>query len=118
MVVEGLKRERVKCCVVVCCVDMIFTRNNVQTAVRDVRYTDLLGHYLVVPHRRRDEIESQFRGNDGQVKKKYVDYFMDHDPLASWRRVIVVLDSLKYLYEEEGAEKIRHLAEAVTGEGR
>ena len=41
---------------------------------------------------------------------------MDHDPLASWRRVIVVLDSM--YREKEGAEKIRHLAEAVTGEGR
>ena len=117
MVVEGLKRERVKCCVVVCCVDMIFTRNNVQTAVRDVRDTEYLGAFLCVPQRRRREIESQFSGNDGQVKKKYVDYFMDHDPLASWRQVIVVLDSLKLL-GEEGAEKIRHLAEAVTGEGR
>ena len=118
MVVEGLKRERVKCCVVVCCVDMIFTRNNVQTAVRDV-WTDLLGAYLYVPRRRREEIESQFSGNDGQVKKKYVDYFMDHDPLASWRRVIVVLDRLKSYYGGgKGAEKIRHLAEAVTGEGR
>ena len=94
---------------------MIFTRNNVQTAVRDVRRTDDLGHWLCVPRRRREEIESQFSGNDGQVKKKYVDYFMDHHPLASWRRVIVVLDLIG---EKEGAEKIRHLAEAVTGEGR
>ena len=115
VVVEGLKRERVKCCVVVCCVDMIFTRNNVQTAVRDVRDTVGLGRWLGVPVRRRREIDSQFSGSDGQVKKKYVDYFMDHDPLASWRRVIVVLDVLG---EKEGAEKIRHLAEAVTGEGR
>ena len=95
---------------------MIFTRNNVQTAVRDVRSTDRLGAWLGVPLRRRSEIESQFRGNDGQVKKKYVDYFMDHDPLASWRRVIVVLDALERYGGEP--EKIRHLAEAVTGEGR
>ena len=95
---------------------MIFTRNNVQTAVRDVRETDYLGVWLCVPVRRRREIDSQFRGNDGQVKKKYVDYFMDHDPLASWRRVIVVLDELKRWGGEP--EKIRHLAEAVTGEGR
>ena len=97
---------------------MIFTRNNVQTAVRDVRNTYLLGMELYVPDWRQEEIESQFRGNDGQKKKKYVDYFMDHDPLASWRRVIVILDDLKSYGEKEGAEKIRHLAEAVTGEGR
>ena len=95
---------------------MIFTRNNVQTAVRDVRRTDDLGALLGVPRRRRREIYSQFSGNDEQRKKKYVDYFMDHDPLASWRRVIVALDDLKEFGGEP--EKIRHLAEAVTGEGR
>ena len=95
---------------------MIFTRKNVQTAVRDVWETGELGLYLCVPHWRRRKIESQFRGNDEQRRKKYVDYFMDHDPLASWRRVIVVLDVLKRWGGE--AEKIRHLAEAVTGEGR
>ena len=47
--------------------------------------------------------------------KKYVDYFMDHDPLASWRRVIVSLDAMG---EKEVADKIRHVAEAVRGEGR
>ena len=95
---------------------MIFTRNNVQTAVRDVKETDVLGDRLYVPRWRRREIESQFSGNDGQRKKKYVDYFMDHNPLASWRQVIVVLDRLKLFGGEP--EKIRHLAEAVTGEGR
>ena len=95
---------------------MIFTRNNVQTAVRDVRSTVDLRGRLHVPDWRQREIESQFSGNDEQVKKKYVDYFMDHDPLASWRRVVVVLDSM--FGEKERAEKIRHLAEAVTGEGR
>ena len=98
---------------------MIFTRNNVQTAVRDVGSTNGVGVELFVPDWRRSEIVSQFIGNDGQQKKKYVDYFMDNDPLASWRRFIVVLDMLKYYWgEKEGAEKIRHLAEAVTGEGR
>ena len=108
-------RERVKCCVVVCCVDMIFTRNNVQTAVRDVKETDHLVACLYVPLRRQREIESQFRGNDEQ-QNKYLDYFMDHDPLASWRRVIVILDCLKWCGGK--SEKIQHLAEAVTGEGR
>ena len=71
-----------------------------------------------MPQRRRSEIDSEFRGNVGQKKKKLVDYFMDHDPLASWRRVIVVLDELKSSVGEKGAEKIQHLAEAVTGKGR
>ena len=47
--------------------------------------------------------------------KEYVNYFMDHNPLASWRGVIVSLDGSG---EKEAAEKIRHLAEPITGEGR
>ena len=100
------------CCLL--CVDMRFTRNNVQRAVGNVR-TDHLGTWLCVPVRRQEEIWSQFRGDRGQWVKKCVDYFMDHDPLASWRRVIV---SLEMMGEKEAADKIRHLAEAVTGEGR
>ena len=96
------------------CVDTRFNRNNVRRAVWNVRSTDNLGIWLV-PQRRREEIKSQFREDGGQRVKKYVDYFMDHDPLASWRRVIVSLESLG---EKEAADKIRHLAEAVTGEGR
>ena len=95
---------------------MIFTRNNVQTVLRGVRKIDYLGLVLGVSEWRRREIVSQFGGNDGQQKKKFVDYFMDHDPLASWRRVIGVLDELKLFGGEP--EKIRYLVEAVTGECR
>ena len=94
---------------------MRFNRNNVRRAVWNVRSTDFLGDCLCVPERRREEIQSQFRGDGGQEVKKFVDYFMDHDPLASWRRVIVSLDAIR---EKEAADKIRHLAEAVRGEGR
>ena len=101
------------CCLL--CVDTRFNRNNVRRAVWNVRRTDSLGHCLGVPHWRLEEIRSQFREDGGQWVKKYVDYFMDHDPLASWRRVIVSLDGGG---EKEAADKIRHLAEAVRGEGR
>ena len=101
------------CCLF--CVDTRFNRNNVRRAVWNVRNTDDLGDYLGVPLRRQREIESQFREDRGQRVKKYVDFFMDHDPLASWRRVIVSLD---WLEEKEAADKIRHLAEGVRGEGR
>ena len=97
-------------------VDVMFTRNNVQRAVRNMRYTDGLGIFLGVPVRRRLEIQRQFRGDEGRQVEEYVTYFMNHDPLASWRRVIVVLDQMKYY--GEGADKIRHLAESVTGEDR
>ena len=93
----------------------MFTRNNVQRAVRSVRDTNALGYYLGVPGRRRREIERQFRGDKGRQVEEYVTFFMNHDPLASWRRVIIVLDQMG---EKEGADKIRHLAESVTGEDR
>ena len=97
------------------CVDTRFNRNNVRRAVWNVRSTDYLGFWLRVPRWRQREIESQFREDGGQRVKKYVDFFMDHDPLASWRRVIVSLDGME---EKEAADKICHLAEAVRGEGR
>ena len=97
---------------------MIFTRKNAQTAVRYVRDIEGLGRELYVPQRRREEIQRRSGGDRGQQRKKYVDYFMDHDPLASWRQVIVVLDQLKFYGYGGKPEKIRHLAEAVTGEGR
>ena len=99
-------------------VDVMFTRNNVQRAVRNVGSTDDLGIWLGVPARRVEEIERQFRGDKGRQVEEYVTYFMNHDPLASWRRVIVVLDWMKWHGEKEGADKIRHLAESVTGEDR
>ena len=100
------------------CVDVMFTRNNVQRAVRNVRYTNVLGDFLGVPGRRREEIKRQFRGDVGRQVEECVTYFMNHDPLASWRRVIIVLDVMKGYGEKEGADKIRHLAESVTGEDR
>ena len=100
------------------CVDVMFTRNNVQRAVRNVRRSNVLGIMLGVPERRRLEIQSRFRGDEGRQVDEYVTYFMNHDPLASWRRVIVVLDQMKRYGGKEGADKIRHLVESVTGEDR
>ena len=93
-------------------VDMTFTRKNVRRAVWTVENTDHLGRYLSVPRSKQDEIERQFSSEPQQVKEVYINYFMDHDPLASWRRIIVVLDAIR---EKEAADNIRHLAERVTG---
>ena len=87
---------------------MIFTRKNVQRAVRQVKNTDDLGEWLGVPGTR------QFSSAPQQVKA-YINYFMDHDPLASWRSVIVALDAIG---EKEAADNIRHLAESITGRVR
>ena len=92
-------------------VDMTFTTRNVQRAVREVKNTDRLGVYLGVLLLKRDEIKKQFSSVPQRVKA-YINYFMEHDPVASWRAVIVALDEMG---EKEAADAIRHLAEPVTG---
>ena len=93
---------------------MTFTRKNVQRAVLQVKNTDRLGVWLGVPRTRREEIQRQFSSVPQQVIA-YINYFMDHDPLASWRSVIVALD---WMREKEAVDNIRHLAESITGRVR
>ena len=71
-----------------------------------------LGFWLGVPEAKLYEIRSQFSSDPQKRKKAYINYAMDHDPAASWRRVIVALDVMR---EKEAADKIRGLAEPVTG---
>ena len=92
-------------------VDMPFTTKNVQSALREVEDTDNLGRWLGVPDSTRDEIKRHFSSVPQQVKA-YVNYFMEHDPVASWRAVVVYLDTMR---EKKAADNIRHLTEPVTG---
>ena len=92
-------------------VGMIFTTKNVQRAVREVKNTDRLAVSLGVPTWKQDKIKKQFPDVPQQVKA-YINYFMDRDPLASWRAVIVALDDIG---ERKAADAIRHLAEPITG---
>ena len=92
-------------------VDMTFTTKNVQRVVREVKSTNELGRWLGVPWSKRIEIQEEFSSEPQQVKA-YINYFMEHDPVASWRAVIVALDTMR---EKEAANAIRHLAEPVTG---
>ena len=93
---------------------MTFSPMNVLRAVREVEDTDRLGDYLGVPVSKRDEIKSQF-SNEAQQRKAYINYFIEHDPEASWRSVICVLDRMNQPDSVEAADNIRHLAEAVPG---
>ena len=95
-------------------VDMTFTPMNVLRAVREVKDTNLLGHYLGVPDSKRVEIKSQF-SSEAQQRKAYINYFIEHDPEASWKSVICVLDEMGQPDSVEAADNIRHLAEAVPG---
>ena len=92
-------------------VDMTFTSKNLQRALCDVNDPEGLGDLLGVPDSKQNEIRSQF-SSVPQRTKAFVDYFMEHDPLASWRAVIVFLDAMR---EKKAADAIRHLAEPITG---
>ena len=98
-------------CTVLSVVDTTFTRMNVQRIVLKVKNIDDLEHWLGVPYLTR---ERQF-SSVAQRVKVYINHFMDHDPIASWRSVIVVLDAVK---EKKVANNIRHLAEPITGRVR
>ena len=95
-------------------IDMIFTPMNVLRAVREVKDTNILGHYLGVPVSKQDEIKSQF-SSEAQQRKAYINYFIEHDPVASWRSVICVLDKMDGPDSVKAADNIRHFAEAVPG---
>ena len=98
-------------CTVLSVVDTTFTRMNVQRIVLKVKNIEDLREWLCIPHLTR---QRQFSSLAQQVKV-YINHFMDHDPIASWRSVIVVLDAME---EKEIANNIRHLAEPVTGRVR
>ena len=84
---------------------------NVVRAVREVEDTDALGFRLGVPKFKRQEVQSQF-SSVPQQRKALINYFIDHDPVASWRTVIVALD---WMREKRVADELRYLAETVTG---
>ena len=95
---------------------MTFTTMNVLRAVREVKSTNDLGHLglgdmLGVPELKRREIESQL-SSVPQRRKALINYFIDHDPVASWRAVIVALERMG---EKRVADELRYLAEPVTG---
>ena len=98
-------------CAVLSAVGMTFTTMNVLRAVREVKDTDRLGLQLRVPESKRREIASQF-SSVPQQRKALINYFIDHDPVASWRAVIVALD---WMGEKRVADELHHLAEPVTG---
>ena len=70
-----------------------------------------LGDRLCVPNSKQDEIR-RLSSSVPQQRKQLMQYWMEHDPRASWRGLIVALDEME---EKQVADKIRHLAEPVTG---
>ena len=84
---------------------------NVLKAVQEVEDTNKLGFFLRVPESQQEDIFSRF-SSIPQQRKSLIQYWMERDPEASWRGLIVTLD---WMEEKTVADKLRHLAEPVTG---
>ena len=92
-------------------VGVTFTPMNVLKAVQEVEDTDDLGFHLRVPESKRQDIYAQF-SSVPQRRMSLIQYWMERDPEASWRSLILALDRMR---EKTVADKLRHLAEPVTG---
>ena len=92
-------------------VDVTFTPLNVLKAVQEVKDTDQLGTHLNVPESKRQEIYDQF-SSVVQQRKSLIQYWMERDPEASWRHLIVALDRMR---EYKVAFNLHHLAEPNKG---
>ena len=99
-------------CCVITAVDMTFTTMNVLKVVQEVELedTDRLGYYLRVPESKRQEIHQL--ASVPQQRKALINYYINNNPVASWRAVIAALDGME---AKRVANELRHLAEPVTG---
>ena len=70
-----------------------------------------LGQWLFIPESKRKEIMKNFP-DAGDQKKEAISYWINNDPLASWRRLITVLDRMGKI---RLADSIRPNAETLTG---
>ena len=70
-----------------------------------------LTRWLFIPESKQREIKANFLDELDQ-KKEAISYWINTDPLASWRRLISVLDKMG---ETELANSIRSNAEPLTG---
>ena len=103
-------------CVFMCAAGVPLTPSNVMRALRELeewRWWELrgLGVWLYIPHSKMTEITHNFPNTIDQ-KKQYIYYWMQKDPLATWRRLI---NALSWMGETKLADSIRSNAEPLTG---
>ena len=97
-----------------CTSGVAVTPSNVLRAVREVeKWWGTLGlrDWLYIPESKEEEIRHNFPDEMDQ-KKQSMTYWINTDPLASWRRLITVLDTIR---ETKVADSIRSNAEPLTG---
>ena len=93
------------------------TTSNVLAVVRKVKKwwgglgSESLTRRLYIPKSKQEEIKANFPDELDQ-KKEAISYWINTDPLASWRRLIIVLDKMR---ETRLANSIRSNAEPLTG---
>ena len=70
-----------------------------------------LSENLFIPESKENEIRRNF-SDEMEQKKQAIQYWMNCDPLAGWRRLITALDKMG---ETQLADSIRSNAEPLTG---
>ena len=103
-------------CVFMCAAGVPLTPSNVMRALRELeewksREELGLGFWLSIPQSKMTEMKQNFPNTIDQ-KKQFIYYWMQKDPLATWRRLIYALDMMG---ETELADSIRSNAEPLTG---
>ena len=97
-----------------CTSGVAVTPSNVLRAVREVeKWWGKLGlrDYLYIHESKEEEIMQNFP-DEMEQKKQSMTYWINTDPLASWRRLITELDRME---ETKVADSIRSNAEPLTG---
>ena len=98
-----------------CCTPGVaVTPSNVLRAVREVKRwwgAGGLRDYLYIPESKEEEIWQSFP-DEMDHKKQSMTYWINTDPLASWRRLITALDDMG---ETKVADSTRSNAEPLTG---
>ena len=86
------------------------TVENIRRAVQGLEWRRL-GDVLFLPVSKLDEIGKEY-ATDQQCEAAVIQYWILHDPLASWRRLT---DQLYREDEHDRANRICHYAEELTG---
>ena len=102
-------------CDFMCAAGVPLTPSNVMRALRELeegKWKRLgLGDLLSIPQSKMDEIKQNFPNTIDQ-KKQCIYYWMQKDPVATWRRLI---NALYWTGETKLADSIRSNAESLTG---
>ena len=104
-------------CVLMCTPGVPLTPSNVMRIVREIEkwwggiLSGSLTYFLYIPKSKQEEIRQKF-ADPMEQKKQSICYWINTDPLASWRRLITALD---WMQQSHLADSIRPNAEPLTG---